>query len=85
MKAFGAICSALLQAMGATNKFAGAACVNGTLKLPVKYAGAKLEKPATKGCELIEKMCEAIDDDYLCNILEEMEAELYKTKYLLKE
>lgn len=55
----------------------------------VEFTGGEImdlsEKPATKGCELVEQMCESIDDDYLCNILEEMQAELYKAKYLLKE
>lgn len=55
----------------------------------IEFIGGELvdlsENPATKGCELVEQMCDACDDDYLCNILEEMQAELYKAKYLLKE
>lgn len=54
----------------------------------IDFKGCKIEKitkPVTHGCNLVEELCEIVDNDYLCNILEEMQAELYKAKYLLKE
>lgn len=56
----------------------------------VEFVGGQLMdlsvNPATKGCDIAEELCASVeDDDYLCNIVQDMQAELYKAKYLLKE
>lgn len=47
-----------------------------------------LNKPATTGCDIMYRLRELFDkeeDAYILNIIETIQAELYRAKYLLKE